>query len=92
MSRDDRLFLIHIEERIESIQEFVQDGKGAFLENRMAQEAVIRNFEFIGEAYRNVSDAMKKKYPEVPWQEKQLSEFSYSCLLESRCCTSMDDY
>lgn len=31
------------------------------------QGAVIRKIEIIGEAVKNVSDAIKEKYPEIPW-------------------------
>lgn len=32
-------------------------------------DAVIRNFEIIGEASRSLDDSIKNKYPEVPWKE-----------------------
>ncbi len=32
-------------------------------------DAVIRNFEIIGEASRSLSEIIKNKYPEVPWKE-----------------------
>ena len=32
-------------------------------------DAVIRNFEIIGEAAKNISDDIKEKYSEVPWYE-----------------------
>jgi len=32
-------------------------------------DAVIRNFEIIGEASKNLPIAIKEKYPLVPWQE-----------------------
>jgi uncharacterized protein with HEPN domain len=32
-------------------------------------DAVIRNFEIIGEAAKNVSSEIKKKHAEVPWAE-----------------------
>lgn len=34
----------------------------------MLLDAVIRNLEIIGEAARNLSDEVKKKYPEIPWK------------------------
>ena len=37
--------------------------------NDMAKDAIIRNFEVIGEAARNVSDEMRSKYPFVEWKE-----------------------
>ena len=32
-------------------------------------DAVIRNFEIIGEAAKNLPIELKEKYPEIPWQE-----------------------
>jgi len=35
-------------------------------------DAVIRNFEVIGEAAKNLPKDIKEKYPEVPWAEMYL--------------------
>ena len=35
-------------------------------------DAVIRNFEVIGEASKNLPAEIKMKYPEVPWDEMYL--------------------
>ncbi|MDR1342290.1 MAG: DUF86 domain-containing protein [Prevotellaceae bacterium] len=35
-------------------------------------DAVIRNFEIIGEAAKNIPSAIKEQYPEVPWAEMYL--------------------
>jgi uncharacterized protein with HEPN domain len=35
-------------------------------------DAVIRNFEIIGEAARNIPQEVKAKYKEVPWDEMYL--------------------
>lgn len=32
-------------------------------------DAVIRNFEIIGEASKNVPHVIKEKYPNIPWEE-----------------------
>jgi uncharacterized protein with HEPN domain len=32
-------------------------------------DAVIRNFEVIGEASKNVTSEIKEKYPQIPWEE-----------------------
>lgn len=47
-----------------SIIEFKHDYKTV--------DAVIRNFEIIGEAARNLPVEIKEKYPEVPWSEMYL--------------------
>ena len=35
-------------------------------------DAVIRNFEIIGEAAKNIPEEIKSKYPDVPWDEMYL--------------------
>ena len=59
MSKSDVLGLIdylsHIKEAIERIHEYVDDlDEVGFLSDRKTQDAVIRNFEVIGEASRNI--------------------------------------
>jgi len=34
----------------------------------MVQDAVIRNFEIIGEAAKRISPAFRDKHPHVPWR------------------------
>ena len=64
MSRDlQRLpdYLAHILEAIERIDRYTEEmDELAFLDNQMAQDAVVRNFEIIGEASNNI----EKHYPE----------------------------
>ncbi len=73
MSRDLlrlRDYLGHILEAIDRIHEYLQDmDEVGFLANRMAQDAVIRNFEIIGEASRNIERVAPEfvaAHPELP--------------------------
>jgi uncharacterized protein with HEPN domain len=34
----------------------------------MIQDAVIRNFEIIGEAVKQISEQVKNEHPEIPWR------------------------
>ncbi|PIV33311.1 MAG: hypothetical protein COS34_08405 [Lysobacterales bacterium CG02_land_8_20_14_3_00_62_12] len=53
-------YLAHILEAIERIDHYTEDmDELKFLENPMAQDAVIHNFEIIGEASNNI----EKRYP-----------------------------
>lgn len=63
----DRPLLEHILDSIAAIEEFVAPGLDVLQHSRMARDATIRNFEIIGEAARNLSDAAKLASPEVPW-------------------------
>lgn len=67
--KDDRVYLLHIEEAIANIQDYVSAGKDAFFQKKMIQDAVIRNLEIIGEAVKNISSATRQSAPEVPWQK-----------------------
>ncbi len=50
MKKDPRVYLAQILERIERIFKYTSDGKKAFFADPLIQDAVIRNFEVIGEA------------------------------------------
>lgn len=39
-----------------------------FLEDRKTQDAVVRNFEVIGEATKSIPGDFKTRRPEVPWK------------------------
>ncbi|MEM1369726.1 MAG: DUF86 domain-containing protein [Cyanobacteria bacterium P01_H01_bin.15] len=71
--KDERLYLSNILECIERIEQYTQSGKTAFLTQILLQDAVIRNFEVIGEASKRLSSELKAKYPEIPW--KQVGSF-----------------
>ncbi len=60
------LAMTRIAEYIEGLtyMDFKRDYKTA--------DAVIRNFEIIGEAARNIPPEVKEKYTEVPWDEMYL--------------------
>ena len=73
MSRDpQRLsdYLAHILEAIERIDRYTEDmDEVAFLNNELVQDAVIRNFEIIGEASNNIEKHYPKfsaDHPELP--------------------------
>ena len=40
-----------------------------FLSDRLTQDAVIRNFEVIGEAVKNLPDDLKGRHPSVAWKQ-----------------------
>ncbi|MDJ0898282.1 MAG: DUF86 domain-containing protein [Xenococcus sp. MO_188.B8] len=67
--KDDQLYLLNIKECIDRIESYTINGKAAFLENTMIQDAVIRNFEIIGEATKRLSTEFRTTYPDIPWQQ-----------------------
>jgi uncharacterized protein with HEPN domain len=67
-AKDDRLYLTHISERIARIEEYTHAGREAFFASPMQQDAVVRNFEIIGEATKRISEGLKQRYPQIPWR------------------------
>lgn len=75
MSKADKLrvpdYLGHILEAIRRIQRYVENmTEEAFFEDAKTQDAVVRNFEIIGEACRNIEHhhpGFAANHPEVPW-------------------------
>lgn len=65
---DDALYLDHIYERIERIESCAEEGREAFEDTHMLQDAIIRNFEVIGEAVKQISDERLERYPSIPWR------------------------
>jgi len=58
---------------IEKIEEYVKDMTiRDFVKDSKTVDAVVRNFEVIGEASKNISQEIKEKYPDIPWAEMYL--------------------
>lgn len=67
--KDDCLYLIHILECIEKIEEYTSGGKIQFGSSSLHQDAVIRNLEIIGEAVKHLSVQLKESSDGVPWRQ-----------------------
>jgi uncharacterized protein with HEPN domain len=75
MSRRDaprvRDYLSHILPAIENIREYTAGmDRGSYLADRRTQDAVVRNFEVIGEAcnkVRSLHPAFAARHPDVRW-------------------------
>ena len=53
--KSDLPYLGHISDSIAAIESYVVDGRDRFMRERLIQDAVIRNFEIIGEAANRLS-------------------------------------
>ena len=74
MKRDYKLYLKDIEESIKHIENYMNGvSEKEFKENTQLQDAVVRRFEIIGEASRNIPRALKERNKHVPWFE--MSQF-----------------
>ena len=70
MSKKGRNYIIYLEDILTSmlrIIEYIGDRDfEEFKNNNMVVDAVVRNFEIIGEASNNLPDEIKDKYSEIP--------------------------
>ena len=73
MNAAKRRFDIYLEDILISIlriEEYIGDLDFVeFKRNYLIVDAVVRNFEIIGEASRNIPESIKHRYPLVPWKK-----------------------
>lgn len=70
MKRDYKLFLQDIIDACHHIQKFVENVDfEQFLNDDKTSSAVIRKFEVIGEAAKNIPEFIAEKYPEIEWKD-----------------------
>ena len=70
----DRLFFIHILEAVKSIEEYLHDVTfEQFIEQNLSskktRDAVVREFEIISEATKNLTNKIKERETSIDWQE-----------------------
>ena len=70
MKKDPKIFLEHILQCIERVEEYVEGvTKKQFLESVQLQDSIIRRIEIIGEAVKNIPKQVKDRYPAIAWKE-----------------------
>ncbi len=66
-------YLEHLLEALKRIFDYIDDiDEAGFLTNALVQDAVLRNFEIIGEASNKLvryHDEFVKQYSDVPWED-----------------------
>lgn len=70
MSRDVRVYLLDILERCERIARYVEGfDEARWSKDERTQDAVLRNLEVIGEAVKRLPADLRRRAPEIPWQD-----------------------
>ena len=66
---DIGIYLLHIAESGEKILRYLQDLEQVdFFKNDLVQDAVLRNFEVIGEAAKHVPEEYRNRHPGLNWR------------------------
>ena len=68
MSRD-QLYLRHVFDAIVKVEEYITVGYGEFMSASHWQDAVIRQFEIMGEAVKRLSPETTGRRPDIPWRQ-----------------------
>ena len=70
MTKDNKIYLNDILRAIESIEGFLNgvDFEKFSLDDKTFS-AVVRKLEIIGEATKQISEELRKKYTQVPWKD-----------------------
>jgi uncharacterized protein with HEPN domain len=66
--KDNRLYLIHIQECLTRIELYTGEGKDAFLADIKTQDAVLRNLQTLAESTQRLSDELKAAHPDIDWR------------------------
>ena len=70
MNRDISIYVKDILENMERAERFVEGmSYEEFAEDEMANFAVMRCIEIMGEAAKHVPDSVRDKYPGIPWRD-----------------------
>lgn len=65
---DDLQYLCDIKSRLERIREYTRDGRRAFMNSSLTQDAVIRNLEMIAYTWTCLSPEYRLQLPDFPWR------------------------
>jgi uncharacterized protein with HEPN domain len=70
MKRDINLFISDILESINLIEEYTKNiTEEELSKNKLTQDAIVRRFEIIGEAVKNIPNNFRDKHTNIPWRE-----------------------
>jgi len=66
--KDDRIYLEHIVDCIDRINDYTEYDQFVFMNSQMVQDAVIRNLQTLSESTQKLSDELKTQHPEINWK------------------------
>lgn len=70
MKKEDSVYLKHILDAVNDIDEFVKDmNKESFLSNKAIKYAVVRSIEIIGEASKHLSKNFREQHKDIRWED-----------------------
>jgi len=73
MEKSKRNYFMYLDDILLAMSRIAEYVEGcdlaSFKKDYKTVDAVIRNFEIIGEASKNLPEELKLKYQEIPWQE-----------------------
>lgn len=70
MKKDSKPYLLDILESIDKVDTYLKDAtKEDFFENTQLQDSVIRRFEIMGEAVKNIPEDLREKHKEILWKK-----------------------
>ena len=65
--KDDTVYLRHVRDCIQRIEENVAEGQDRFIASHTLQDAVLRNLQIMAESTQRLSDELKAARPEIEW-------------------------
>ena len=92
----ERARLRYIRQSIARIKEYTRGGRQVFLREPIVQDAVLRRLETSTDAVGKLSDALKARYPEIPWRQvygfRNIAAHAYEEIDLTRVWEIVDDY
>ena len=66
--RDDRAWLLDIQEVLLNIEKYAARGERAFCDEELIQVWIIYYIQVAGEAANQLSDSFKRNHSDIPWK------------------------
>lgn len=66
--KDDRTYLLNIEECISDINTFVKGNRELFLNDKLVRNATLCILQTLAESTSRLSDEFNDKHPDIPWR------------------------